>query len=47
VGRRRMFSLFFLVFCAWSLQHDAHRSRLVGDRSSSTAPAISMAPSIR
>jgi hypothetical protein len=47
VGHRRVFSLFFLVFCARSLRHDAHGSRLVGDRSSSTAPAKSMAPSIR
>jgi hypothetical protein len=46
VGHRRVLSLFSCFF-ARSLQHDAHRSRLVGDRSSSTAPVISTAPSIR
>jgi hypothetical protein len=36
--------LFFPRFCARSLQHDAYEFRLVGDRSSSTAPATSTAP---
>jgi hypothetical protein len=47
VGHHCVFSLFSRFFCPRSLQHDAHGSRLVGDRSSSTAPATSMAPSIR
>jgi hypothetical protein len=46
VGHRRVLSL-FSRFCARSSQHDAHRSWLVGDRSSSTAPATNTAPSIR
>jgi hypothetical protein len=37
----------FLVFCARSLQRNTHRSWVVGDRSSSTAPVTNMAPSIR
>jgi hypothetical protein len=39
--------LFFPRFCAQSSWRDAYWSWLVGDRSSSTAPAISMAPLIR
>jgi hypothetical protein len=46
VGRRRLF-LCLSRSCARFLQHDAHRSRLVGDRISSTVPATSTAPSIR
>jgi hypothetical protein len=46
VGRRHLF-LCFSRSCTRSLQHDAHRSRLVGDRSSSAAPVTSTVPSIR
>jgi hypothetical protein len=46
VGYRRVLSL-LSRFCVQSLQHDTHRSRFVGDKSSSTAPATSTAPSTR
>jgi hypothetical protein len=47
VGAVVCFLCFFSCFCARSLQRDTHRSRLVGDGSSSTAPATNTAPSIR